>query len=116
EKRRARAVRMARAFGAELILLPVAVETAPFREGWMGTRELDQLFAEQRQWAQQALEERAADCRRHGVSSTARVVSGAPHEGIVETAKQEGAAFIVMGTHGRGTLERVLLGSGADRV
>jgi nucleotide-binding universal stress UspA family protein len=44
------------------------------------------------------------------------VVSGAPPEGIVQTAKQEGATFIVMGTHGRGALERFFLGSVADRV
>jgi nucleotide-binding universal stress UspA family protein len=34
----------------------------------------------------------------------------------VDTAKQEGADFIVMGTHGRGALERFFIGSVADRV
>jgi nucleotide-binding universal stress UspA family protein len=34
----------------------------------------------------------------------------------VDTAKQESAAFIVMGTHGRGALERFFLGSVADRI
>jgi nucleotide-binding universal stress UspA family protein len=35
---------------------------------------------------------------------------------IVDTAKQENAAFIVMGTQGRGALERFFIGSVADRV
>jgi nucleotide-binding universal stress UspA family protein len=82
----------------------------------MRTRELEQLFEEQRAWAKQTLEERAAECRGQGIPTLARVVSGAPHEGIVKTATQEGVAFIVMGTHGRGALERFLLGSVADRV
>jgi nucleotide-binding universal stress UspA family protein len=34
----------------------------------------------------------------------------------VETAKREGAAFIVMGTQGRSALERFFLGSVADRI
>jgi nucleotide-binding universal stress UspA family protein len=116
ENARALAVQLARAVGAELILLHVAVEAPPFREGLMGTRELERLFEEQRDWSKQALEERAAECRGQGVPTLARVVSGAPYQGILETAKQESVAFIVMGTHGRGALERFFLGSVADRV
>jgi nucleotide-binding universal stress UspA family protein len=116
ENARTLAVQLARALGAELILLHVAVESPPFREGWMRVGELEQLFVEQIEWAKRALEERAADCRSRGVPSSARVVSGAPHEGIVEAAKQESAAFIVMGTHGRGAVGRFLVGSVADRV
>ena len=114
ENARGLAVQLARALGAELILLHVAVETPPF--GPMRLRDLEQLFEEQRQWATQTLEERAAECRGQGVPTLARVVSGAPHDKIVETAKQEDAAFIVMGTYGRGAVERFLLGSVADRV
>jgi len=116
EQARALAVQLARALGAELILLHVAVETPPFREGLMRARELERLFEEQRAWARQALEERAANCRGQGIPTLARVVAGAPHQGIVDTAKQEGADFIVMGTHGRGPLGRFFLGSVADRV
>ena len=116
EQARALAVELARALGAELILLHVAVDAAPFREGLMSVRELERLFAEQRDWANHALEERAAEARRLGVTAVARIVTGAPAQKIVETAGTEGAAFIVMGTHGRNVLERFLLGSVADRV
>ena len=77
---------------------------------------MERVFEEQREWARKALEERAAECRGQGVATLARVVTGAPHHEIVETVKREGAAFVVMGTHGRGALERFLLGSVADRV
>ena len=116
EQAQALAVELARALGGELILLHVATETPPFREGFMRVRELEQLFEEQRTWAKQALEERAAEARGQGVPTLGRVVTGAPAHEIVETARREGAAFIVMGTHGRSVVERFLLGSVADRV
>jgi nucleotide-binding universal stress UspA family protein len=114
EKAQSLALQLAHALGAELILLHVAVETPPF--ALIRVRELEQLFEEQREWAQQTLEEQAAEWRGKGIPTRACVVSGAPHDKIVEAAKQEGAAFIVMGTYGRGVVERFLLGSVADRV
>ena len=45
-----------------------------------------------------------------------RVVFGRPFERIVETAVAAEAALIVMGTHGRTGLERVAVGSVAERV
>jgi nucleotide-binding universal stress UspA family protein len=109
-------VQLARALSAELILLRVAIEASLFREGLTRPGELEHLFDEQREWARRALEERAAETREQGVPTLARVVTGVPHEEIVETAKREDAAFIVMGTHGRGALQRFFLGSVADRV
>jgi nucleotide-binding universal stress UspA family protein len=116
EQARAVAVQLARTLGAELILLHVAVEAPLFREGLMRAHDLERFFDEQREWARRALEERAAETRGQGIPTLARVVTGAPHQEIVETAKREGAAFIVMGTHGRGAFERFFLGSVADRV
>lgn len=63
EQARGLAVQLARALGAELVLLHVAVEAPLFREGLTGARELERVFEEQREWARKALEERAAECR-----------------------------------------------------
>lgn len=41
---------------------------------------------------------------------------GVPHEKIVETAKKKNASMIVMSTHGRGGLSRVLMGGVAEKV
>jgi len=116
EQAQALATELARALGAELILLHVAVEASPFREGFMRPRELEQLLEEQRAWAAQTLEQRAAETRARGIPTRSLVVTGAPGTEIVEAARREGAAFIVIGTHGRTPLERFLLGSVADRV
>jgi len=44
------------------------------------------------------------------------LVEGAPSTEIVEYAADEGCDLIVMGTHGRGGINRLLLGSVAERV
>ena len=116
EQTRALAIRLAHALGGQLVLLHVTVEAPLFREGLMSTVELERLFEEQRTWAKKELEDRAAACRGEGIPTLALVVSGAPYEEIVKTATREGAAFIVMGTHGRGGLERFMVGSVTDRV
>jgi universal stress protein E len=39
-----------------------------------------------------------------------------PYETIIETAKKRGCDLIVVGTHGRKALERLLMGKVAERV
>ena len=41
---------------------------------------------------------------------------GSPHEKIVEVAKKKNASMIVMSTHGRGGLSRVLMGGVTEKV
>lgn len=45
-----------------------------------------------------------------------RVVVGHPFERIIETAVQQNAALIILGTHGRTGLSRAVMGSIAERV
>jgi len=63
-----------------------------------------------------ALPNPLCDPRAEIVSRQRPRLSGAAHDKIVEAAKQEGVAFIVMRTYGRGAVERFLLGSVADSV
>ena len=97
-------------------MLHVAVEAASYREGFMSVPEMERFFADQREWARQALEERAVEARGRGVPTLVHIVTGAPAKEIVETARRESADLIVMGTHGRSALERFFLGSVADKV
>ena len=45
-----------------------------------------------------------------------KLLIGDPATAVVEAAEQEGADFIVMGTHGRSGLSRLLMGSVAEAI
>ena len=51
-----------------------------------------------------------------GLTVVEEVLQGEPHEGIVAYTESEGIDVIVMATHGRAGLDRVLLGSVTERV
>ncbi len=54
--------------------------------------------------------------QKAGVVVQAFVMSGKPAEAIIETAKEKSADLIVLGSHGRTGLEKLLMGSVAERV
>jgi nucleotide-binding universal stress UspA family protein len=109
-------VQLARAMGSEVILLHVAVEAPLFGEGFMAEKQVREVYAATRKWATGALEERAGKLRERGLATRWRLETGVPHGLITQIAADEGANFIVIGTRGRGGLERFLMGSVADRV
>lgn len=112
----AAAIRLARALGAEVHLLHVFVEPVLFGEGLMRVQEVDRVFGARRRWAAKALETRAAEVQAAGVQARGLIRTGGPSEEIVRTAKEQDADLIVLGTHGRTGLGRLLVGSVADRV
>jgi nucleotide-binding universal stress UspA family protein len=110
------ALRLAHAVGGEVILIHVAVESPLYGEGLMNPSEVREVYASARKWATATLEERTATIRDHGLSARWLLKIGTPHQEIVKAAGEERADYIVMGTHGRGALDRLFLGSVADRV
>ncbi len=116
EQARAEAVRLARALGAELILLHVLVPVARQGEALLGPAELDRLQERQRRWAEEYLEARVVETHAAGVAARGLLRGGEPAPEVVRAAEEEQVDLIVMGTHGRSGLGRLLLGSVADRV
>lgn len=100
----------ARTFGAHLHL--VHVDDTPSLElpGAAGVDENRRSAAVARL---EALARRYAD---RGVEITTELLHGPPYETIVAHAAVIDADLIVLGTHGRTGLERVLVGSVAERV
>jgi len=110
------ALALAQKLGGEIVLFQAVVEAPLYGEGLLNVREAQKVYDAQRSWAEESLAARAAQLGESGVSARWRVSTGAPFEEIVKAAKEEQVDMIVLGTHGRGGLNRLLLGSVAERV
>lgn len=111
------AVSLAGHAAARLVLISVldwpVTEMAP-----AGVR-LSTLDAFRREWETHAAEElrRAATAATGGAMPAEEVVAvGKPSREILRVATSVGADLIVMGVHGRGSLERAMLGSTTHQV
>ena len=71
---------------------------------------------ERRREAIQIVRRAVAHLQKEGVSASGDVIHGLPDELIVQTARKVNADLIIMGSHGRTGLERILLGSISERV
>lgn len=69
-----------------------------------------------RTWAERQGQRLVARAAAAGVRAVATVVEGNPAAEIVRSARRARAGLIVIGTHGRTGLPRLVLGSVADRV
>ena len=56
------------------------------------------------------------ELREAGFTTEGRVLMGDPRETLVETARNEGADLLVVGSHGRSGIAKLLMGSVASHV
>jgi universal stress protein A len=101
---------LARDHGAKLVVMTVPAPPLPAIEAYVSDYELSQLVKE----AEQQL--RAVAATLADVPTETRVIAGEPGWCTVAAAKEFQADLIVMGTHGRKGLSRLLLGSVAEHV
>ena len=77
----------------------------------------DELIHTEKAAAERVLHEQMHSMQElRGIEARPMVITGDPFDGILRAAAEVKADLIVMGTHGRGGLERVLLGSVAEKV
>ena len=110
------AQRLADAFGSELVLVHVLVASPLFDEGPFSADRVRRVYEVAGKWAEASLEEWATKAKGRGLRVRVALREGMPYREIVALATDERADLVVMGTHGRGGLDRALLGSVADRV
>ena len=106
---------LAEAFGATLHVLNVVQDpyTMPWAtEGFAAP--IGDLLADWEAQAKQRLAESVSTAA--AVKTVVKTQVGSPHPEIVRYAAQYGIDLIVLGTHGRGPLGHILLGSVAERV
>ncbi len=106
-------------FGATIELIHVwevpqgiGIETMPFvaMQGGDPMSLLDYVRSE----AEKSLAEKLAELRNKGIEVGSRLVPGNAAQTVIEAAKE--FDLIVIGTHGRGAMMHLLLGSVAERV
>lgn len=110
------AQRLAAAVGSELILAHVLVEAPLYSEGPFTVERTRHVFEQARNWVAENLEKWAAGAKGKGLRARTVMRTGAPYREIVDLATDERADLVIIGTHGRGGVNRALLGSVADRV
>jgi nucleotide-binding universal stress UspA family protein len=114
----AQAVRLARATGAELLLVNAYESPGTMTFGpYVASATLyDEIEAALRGGAEKGLRPLAEQARKAGVRARSEVLRGVPSTAITDAARAYHADLIVIGTHGRGGISRFILGSVAQRV
>ena len=100
---------------AEILLLAVPEVPDPAMYGAMGDA-IDELREQAERNARRYLERTAAVLRDQGMPVRPLVEGSRPATTILDVAEREGVDLIMLATHGRGGMERLFLGSVADRV
>jgi nucleotide-binding universal stress UspA family protein len=78
--------------------------------------ERDRLADQEMQMAEKNAKAVKESAQKEGVDVHAFVMTGRPADAIIETAKEQNADLIVVGSHGRTGLNKLLMGSVAERV
>jgi len=112
-----RAVAIAKAERAELLIVHATVPVIPQAgDGFVPANVYDDIERAIRDDARQRLDKLVATAKAAKIRGRSLLLDGTPAEQIVRAARKHRADLIVIGTHGRTGLARVLLGSVAARV
>ena len=112
-----KALALAREQNARLSILHVLPSpVAPTAEVPVPVRMYAEMEAWLRNQAEKRMEKLLQLARKSRVRASAEITTGVPPEEIVRAARAGKAELIVMGTHGRTGISKLLLGSVASRV
>ncbi|MCT9096789.1 universal stress protein [Haloarchaeobius sp. HME9146] len=108
------AVDLAAAHGSTLhavyVLNSASYGGVPIETSWEGLHDMLQ------QEGEHAIERVRAIAEPEAVPVVGTILEGSPSKEVVRYAEENDCDLVVMGTHGRGGIDRLLLGSVAERV
>ena len=110
------AVEMAKRFGSKLYVVHIIYDVAKASGWYVPHVSVDQMYKDIQEGAKKELE-RFGVAELSGFKDIERaVVTGVPHEEIMKLAAEKKVDMIIMGTHGKKGLDRILFGSTAAQV
>ena len=105
------AAELARGHGATLDILHVAAPDPDFVGYGAGPDTVRDQRAEALHKEREQLRELEQTWRENGLEVEARLISGRTVETVLERARERGASWIVVGSHGRSAMYKTLVGS-----
>ena len=110
------AVEMSKCCGAKLIVLNVVFDIAR-TAGWnISHIDTDTLYEAMEVAARKDLDRVVAALKAEHPAVEGVLVRGLPNDDIIKYAVDNGAGMIIIGTHGRHGIDRLLFGSTASKV
>jgi nucleotide-binding universal stress UspA family protein len=110
------AVDMAKRYGAKLHVVHIIYDVAKATGWYVPHVSVNQMYDEIKQGAQKEIERFGVE-ELSGLKDIERsVITGVPHEEIINFVKKNKIDMIIMGTHGRKGIDRILFGSTAAQV
>ena len=103
-------------YGAKLFVVHVLYDVARTTGWYVPHVNFDELYADMETGAMKELEKTCAEELRGYKDIEYKVLKGIPHEEILRFADANNVDLIVMGTHSRKGLDRVIFGSTAEQV
>jgi universal stress protein A len=110
------AVDMARTHGAKLYIMHVLYDIASASGLHIPHTSVDMMYKEMEASAIRELEQFGWDKREDLKDVEYKVIRGVPYEEILKFIKEKNIDLLVIGTHGRTGIDRVIFGSTAQRV
>lgn len=107
---------LTRHYKAKLIIIHVIYDIARATGWYVPHMNMDELYKEMERDAMKELERCCVEELRGYKDIEYKLLKGIPHEEILRFADENNIGLIIMGTHSRKGIDRVIFGSTAERV
>jgi nucleotide-binding universal stress UspA family protein len=107
---------LTRHYGAKLYIVHVVYDVTRATGLYVPHINMDELYRDIETNARRELEKCCVEELRGYKDIEYRILKGVPHEEILKFADENNMDMIIMGTHSRKGLDRVIFGSTAERV
>ncbi|NTU42863.1 MAG: universal stress protein [Nitrospirales bacterium] len=110
------AIDLAKSYGAQIYLMHVVYDIASASGLYVPHVSVSEMYKELEASAEKELERFGIEQRRDLKDVQYVLRRGVPYEEVLKFSQEEGINLIVIGSHGRKGIDRVLFGSTAERI